>query len=63
MPTTDPVFQYVWLIWATLGLPMEELLFGIGFGLYWGSVYEHITWRQRDAMRLRVITANGTYAT
>ena len=28
------------------GVPIEELLFAIGFGLYWSSVYEHFTWHQ-----------------
>ncbi len=28
------------------GIPLEELLFGIAFGMYWTSVYEHISWRQ-----------------
>ncbi|HVS15354.1 MAG TPA: lycopene cyclase domain-containing protein [Thermoanaerobaculia bacterium] len=28
-----------------LGLPIEELLFGLGFGAYWAGVYEHFTWR------------------
>lgn len=27
------------------GVPVEELLFGFAFGLYWSSVYEHFTWR------------------
>jgi hypothetical protein len=27
------------------GIPVEELLFGFAFGLYWSSVYEHFTWR------------------
>jgi hypothetical protein len=26
-------------------LPLEELLFGFGFGLYWSCVYEHVGWR------------------
>lgn len=26
------------------GIPLEELLFGIGFGLYWTGVYEHFGW-------------------
>ena len=30
---------------AVLGIPMEELLFGFTFGVYWTSVYEHLTWR------------------
>jgi lycopene cyclase-like protein len=27
------------------GIPLEELLFGLTFGLYWSGVYEHVTWR------------------
>ena len=30
---------------AFFGIPMEELLFGLVFGVYWTSVYEHLTWR------------------
>jgi hypothetical protein len=30
------------LPWRPLGLPIEELLFGFGFGLYWSCVYEHV---------------------
>ena len=30
------------------GLPLEELAFGFTFGMYWSSVYEHLTWRLRD---------------
>ena len=26
------------------GIPLEELLFGFSFGLYWTGVYEHFTW-------------------
>ena len=29
------------LVW---GIPLEELLFGFTFGLYWTGVYEHFTW-------------------
>jgi hypothetical protein len=59
--------QAVWnlgdlIAWRPAGLPLEELFFGFGFGMYWSSVYEHVTWRQRDALRLRVITDNGKYA-
>ena len=25
-------------------IPLEEFLFGMAFGLYWSSVYEHLTW-------------------
>jgi len=27
------------------GIPIEELLFGFAFGMYWTSAYEHFTWR------------------
>lgn len=50
------------IAWRPAGLPLEELLFGFGFGMYWSSVYEHITWRQRDTLHLRVITANAKEA-
>lgn len=28
------------------GIPLEELLFGFTFGLYWTGVYEHFTWNR-----------------
>jgi hypothetical protein len=28
------------------GMPIEELLFAVGFGMYWSGVYEHFTWRR-----------------
>ena len=28
------------------GIPVEELLFGFAFGLYWTGVYEHFTWNK-----------------
>lgn len=28
------------------GIPIEELLFGAAFGLYWSGVYEHVTWTE-----------------
>ena len=30
---------------GVFGIPIEELLFGFTFGMYWTSVYEHLTWR------------------
>lgn len=33
--------------WRPAGVPLEELLFGMGFGMYWSSVYEHVAWRTR----------------
>ena len=26
------------------GIPLEELMFGFAFGLYWANVYEHLSW-------------------
>ena len=31
------------------GIPLEELLFGAAFGLYWSGVYEHVTWTESVA--------------
>lgn len=28
------------------GVPLEELMFAFTFGLYWSSVYEHISWKK-----------------
>jgi len=33
------------------GIPVEELLFGFAFGLYWSGVYEHFTWREASDAR------------
>lgn len=27
------------------GIPVEELLFGFSFGMYWAGAYEHVTWK------------------
>lgn len=38
-------------------IPLEELLFGFAFGIYWSGIYEHVAWRSvvarapRDARR------------
>ena len=39
------------LAWQPWDLPVEELLFGFVFGMYWGGVYEHLTWHQRGCGR------------
>lgn len=41
--------EHVWNLPALSGLllagiPVEELLFGGAFGLYWAGLYEHLTW-------------------
>jgi hypothetical protein len=28
------------------GVPVEELLFGFSFGMYWTGAYEHIAWKK-----------------
>lgn len=30
------------------GIPLEELLFGFTFGLYWAGVFEHFSWRTSE---------------
>lgn len=29
-----------------ISIPLEELMFAVGFGMYWAGVYEHFTWRR-----------------
>jgi len=29
-----------------LGIPLEEILFGTGFGMYWSGFYELLTWKE-----------------
>ncbi|MHB8525289.1 MAG: lycopene cyclase domain-containing protein [Candidatus Acidiferrales bacterium] len=33
-----------------MGVPLEEMMFAFTFGLYWSSVYEHVTWRGQRAL-------------
>ena len=33
------------------GIPLEELLFGLAFGMYWSGVYEHLTWHRTTTVR------------
>ena len=43
---------YVSVVWnfnnisgfLILGVPLEELLFGFTFGMFWSSIYEHLLW-------------------
>jgi len=48
------------IAWRPAGLPLEELLFGFGFGMYWSSIYEHVTWRQRGALRESSLPTGST---
>lgn len=41
----DRVWNMAALSGVTMvGFPIEELLFGTGFGAYWASAYEHFSW-------------------
>ncbi len=43
----DRVWNMDVLSGITIGfMPIEELLFAIGFGMYWSGVYEHFTWKK-----------------
>ena len=58
--------EAVWNLDALLalrpgGLPLEELLFGFAFGMYWSSVYEHLTWRLRAPALQAAIQLPGTH--
>ncbi|NOZ51984.1 MAG: hypothetical protein GXP08_02390 [Gammaproteobacteria bacterium] len=45
----DRVWNMEVLSGVTVGfMPIEELLFAIGFGMYWSGVYEHFTWRKLE---------------
>lgn len=33
------------------GIPLEELVFGFSFGMYWSGVYEHLSWQRGTATR------------
>lgn len=49
--TAPGYIERVWNLVAlsgvlVLGMPLEELLWAIAFGLYWSGVYEHFTWKR-----------------
>jgi hypothetical protein len=41
------------------GMPIEELLFALCFGMYWSGVYEHMTWRSVTRVRHEFIASSG----
>lgn len=41
------------------GIPLEELLFGFAFGLYWANVYEHLSWARPMRVGGQPVTAAG----
>lgn len=42
------------------GIPLEELLFGFAFGLYWANVYEHLTWTGLMRVNSQPVTPSGS---
>jgi hypothetical protein len=32
--------------WGVGAIPLEELAFGFGFGMYWAGIYEHFAWHR-----------------
>jgi hypothetical protein len=43
---------------SVFGIPLEELLFGASFGMYWSGVYEHLAWNR--ALRTSAIQRSGS---
>lgn len=52
--------EQVWNLPALSGLrlgaiPLEELAFGFGFGMYWTGIYEHLSWQHGSAPVARAV--------
>lgn len=52
--------EQVWNLPALSGLrlgaiPIEEIAFGFGFGMYWSGIYEHSTWQYGAAPGAQVV--------
>lgn len=52
--TVPGYIERVWNIPALSGIvifhiPLEELPFGLTFGMFWSGIYEHITWTKPEA--------------
>lgn len=45
-----------------VGIPLEELLFGFSFGLYWTGVYEHFSWKLSVARDHAPARSNGDFS-
>lgn len=43
------LFLGYYLVFVLAGVPLEELLFGFTFGLYWTGVYERLGWSRAEA--------------
>ena len=56
----EQVWNLAALSGARLGaIPLEELVFGFAFGMYWAGIYEHITWKQGAATAARGQISTG----
>jgi Lycopene cyclase len=58
--------ERVWNLPALLGIkffgmPIEELLFAVCFGMYWSGVYEHLTWRATSLLTNQGTPARGSW--
>ena len=43
---------------SVFGIPLEELLFGASFGMYWSGVYEHLAWNR--TLRTSAVQRSGS---
>jgi hypothetical protein len=39
--------------WSVGVIPLEELAFGFGFGMYWAGIYEHFAWHRGSTVEHR----------
>lgn len=60
--------EQVWSLPALSGIrlgaiPLEELVFGFAFGMYWAGIYEHFTWKHGvpSGTRARASLAGGRH--
>lgn len=56
--TAPGYVEQVWNLAALSGvrlgaIPLEELVFGFAFGMYWAGIYEHFTWKHGAATAAR----------
>ncbi len=42
------------------GVPLEELMFAFTFGLYWSSLYEHLTWHREHPLSPVAVKAHAS---
>ena len=62
--------EYVSAVWnfetisgiLIFGVPLEELLFGFTFGIFWSSLYEHILWLRVANKNPHIIHRENSYS-